>query len=92
MNDRRILIVPAMFAAAAACLVAATMCSNPARGAERRYEIVLFEKPLASDAPDRPRIYVISEAYDSKERCLQVLASVKVKAPNARAKCLPKED
>lgn len=60
--------------------------------AERAYEIVLFERPMPNDAPDRQRIYVISEAYPNKERCLQVLASVRIRAPNAKAKCLPKED
>lgn len=62
------------------------------RAAEQQFEIVLFERPMPNDAPDRQRIYVISEAYPSKERCLQVLASVRIRAPNAKAKCLPKED
>ena len=91
MNDRRILIVPAMFAAAAFCGVMAYLC-GPANGAEsRRYEIVLTERPTAAE-PDRVRTFTISEAYESKERCLQVLAGVRVRAPGAKVRCLPKED
>lgn len=89
--DRAALIAPAMGLAGIACFVAAAMCSHPAAGAERRYEIVLTERPTLAE-PDRVRTFVISEAYESKERCLQVLTSVRVKAPGARAKCLPKED
>jgi hypothetical protein len=83
-------VVPAMFTAAAACFVAAALC-GPAKAAERRYEIVLTEKPTLAE-PDRVRTFVISEAYPSKDDCLRVLAGVRIKAPNARVRCLPKED
>lgn len=86
-------IVPSMFAAAAACFAAAWLCSRPAHGAEQtRWEIVIFQAPLANEPPDQPRIYVISEAYADKDTCLQMLRSVRIKAPKAKAKCLPKED
>ena len=90
--DRRAWIAPALGLAGAACLVAASLCSNPAHGAEsQQYEIVLFERPIASENPDRRRIYVISQAYPTKDACLQVLQSIKIRAPQATARCLPKE-
>ena len=92
MSDRAALIAPAMFAAGVACFLAAAMCSSPAKGSERQlWEIVLTEKPTAAE-PDRRRTFTISEAYESKERCLQVLAGVRLRAPNAKIRCLPKED
>ncbi len=48
-------------------------------------------RPIASENPDRRRIYVISQAYPTKDACLQVLQSIKIRAPNATARCLPKE-
>ena len=84
-------IIPSMFAAAAACFTAAWLCSRPAHGAERGWEIVLTEKPTAAE-PDRRRTFVISQAFDSKEDCQRVLTGVKIKAPGARVRCLPKED
>jgi hypothetical protein len=89
MTDPR-WVIPTMFTAAAACFVAAALC-GPAKAAERRYEIVLTEKPTVAE-PDRVRTFVISEAYADKEACLRVLAGVRIKAPNARVRCLPKED
>lgn len=90
MTDPRALIAPGMGLAAAACLLMAWAVD--AKGAEsQRYEIVLFERPIASDAPDRQRIHVISEAYPTKDACIQVLQSIKIRAPNATARCLPKE-
>lgn len=88
--DRRAWIAPAMGLAAAACLLMAWAVD--AKGAEAQpYQIVIFEKPIASENPDRPRIHVISEAYPTKDACLQVLQSIKIRAPNATARCLPKE-
>ena len=89
--DRAALIAPTMLAAGFACLAVAAFC-KPAAGAERQqWEIVLTEKPTAAE-PDRRRTFVISEAYESKERCQQVLAGVRIKAPNAKARCLPREN
>lgn len=78
---------------AAAALIAAGLCciGYRALAAERGWEIVLTERPTLAE-PDRRRTFVISEAYESKERCLQILASVRVKAPGAKARCLPKEN
>ena len=92
MTDPRALIAPALAAAGIACFVAAALCSRPAHGAEQtRWEIVLTEKPTAAE-PDRRRTFTISEAYESKDKCLQVLAGVRLRAPNAKIRCLPKED
>lgn len=80
-----------MKSAAALIAIGLVCIGYRALAAERRYEIVLTEKPTAAE-PDRRRTFVISEAYESKERCLQVLSGVRIKAPNAKARCLPKED
>ena len=88
--DRRAWIAPGMGIAAAACLLMAWAVD--AKGAEAQpYQIVIFERPIASDAPDRQRIHVISEAYPNKDQCLLVLQSIRIRAPNATARCLPKE-
>ena len=92
MTDPRALIAPALAAAGIACFVAAALCSRPAHGAEPAYQIVLFQAPQANEQPDQQRIFVISEAYATKDECLQVLRSVRIKAPKAKARCLPKED
>ena len=92
MTDPRSWVAPVMGIAAAACFAAAWLCSRPAHGAEQtRWEIVLTEKPTAAE-PDRRRTFTISEAYESKDKCLQVLAGVRLRAPNAKIRCLPKED
>ena len=80
-----------MKAAAALIAIGLVCIGYRALAAERRYEIVLTEKPTAAE-PDRRRTFVISEAYETKERCLQILAGVRIKAPGAKARCLPKED
>ena len=90
--DRRAWIAPALGLAGAACLVAAALCSNPAHGAEsQQFQIVIFERPIAAENPDRQRIHVISEAYPNKDQCLLVLQSIRIRAPQAVARCLPKE-
>ena len=89
--DRAAYIAPAMLAAGVACFVAAAMCSSPATGAERKYEIVLTERPTATE-PDRQRTFVISEAYPSKDECLITLTRIRIKAQGARVRCMPKED
>ena len=77
---------------AAALIAAGLVCIGyRALAAERGWEIVLTERPTLAE-PDRRRSFVISEAYETKERCLQILAGVRIKAPNAKARCLPKED
>lgn len=88
--DRRAWIAPGMGIAAAACLLMAWAVD--AKGAEAQpYQIVIFERPMAAENPDRQRIHVISEAYPTKDACLHVLQSIKIRAPQAVARCLPKE-
>lgn len=77
---------------AAALIAAGLVCIGyRALAAERRYEIVLTEKPTAAE-PDRRRTFVISNPYDSKEECIITLTRVRIMAKGAKARCLPKED
>ena len=78
-------IAAALIAAGLACI------GYRALAAERGWEIVLTERPTLAE-PDRRRTFVISEAYETRERCMQILAGVRIKAPGAKARCLPKED
>ena len=66
--------------------------SGRAAEADRPHAIWLFTKPLANEPPDQPRIFIISQEYATKDDCLLVLRRVRIMAPNAKAKCLPKED
>lgn len=60
--------------------------------ADRPHVIWIFHKPLANEPPDQPRIYAISGEYATKEECQRVLVGVRIRAPKASVKCLPKED